>query len=58
MKKYNKKAICPKCGNEIIETAYCDSSFGFNTFGKIKRTCEKCRYYWFENPLDEEENKN
>ena len=49
MDKYNEGKHCPKCRGWATTThriAYIDT---------LRRTCQRCRYWWDEQPLDAEE---
>ena len=54
MKPYNDKTPCLKCGATGAATEYEDLSnvCGVPVFPKMRRTCKRCSYVWFELPLD------
>jgi ribosomal protein S27AE len=45
-KTYNKERGCPKCGSQSSLDGYDDA------INEIRRTCNNCRFSWFEEPLD------
>lgn len=61
---YQRDKSCPKCGTKPVFSYFvaADSHGGsiFDTDSKcdrhrIKRTCENCRFHWYELPLDSPE---
>ena len=67
MKKYNRNAMCVKCGQRDASTKYIrrysmstalippEDSF---TDAALQRVCGRCGYKWNELPLDREEEEN
>ena len=54
MEKYDEDAVCPKCGESMVETKFI-RQFGVDLDDLIKRTCDRCEYSWNESPLDAED---
>jgi len=52
-KKPKYKVFCPKCGEEHIKTEFYINELIYNDFGRIKRTCINCGYFWYEKSLDD-----
>ena len=46
---FNPEATCVKCGEMRVNTQYDDR------MGVLVRTCSRCRYLWYEKPLDYKE---
>lgn len=63
MNTYDKERPCPKCVSmdindhyvsptEIIAAGLEFSSLGSEISNTIRRTCNNCKYMWYETPLD------
>ena len=54
MKPFNEKTPCIKCGATGATAAYEDLSNACErpVFPKMRRTCKRCGYNWYELPLD------
>lgn len=55
------RAVCPKCGCEVVSSRYCPGHAPFSRHGLCghmrrdqhqQRTCRRCGYEWLEAPVD------
>lgn len=56
--QYCRIAICPKCHEDDIHTAYCKKDWhyvgGWVDGEHMHRACRNCGFQWLERPLDDE----
>jgi predicted nucleic-acid-binding Zn-ribbon protein len=58
---YDPDATCPKCGCQQVNTYYCTDYTPWYRERRnrcpggehLHRACSRCRYEWFEAPLDQ-----
>jgi ribosomal protein L37E len=51
MDKYSETSKCSKCGYDDVDVKY--RGFMENTHAnEMHRTCRRCGYVWYEEPLD------
>ncbi len=65
MKPFDVKATCEKCGHDTISSHYAPADHRWDNktcrtipHEHIRRTCQRCRFWWDEKPIDSPRGEN